>query len=348
MSQPVITVNPSTDKKPKPDIVDYLSYDPAKFGFQAPVEKSVPQSDKEKAEKQKQITYKEMRLTYTYPNSATKPLQVEGCQVVSLRGILEKPNEKNGKLEQSIMFSFDEKRPDVKKFVEVLINAYMGSAIFIEANKMLFGMPKFSAKEQINGDLYKNPVYTSYDKTTGVEIKDRMRTMFAKLTHLDFVHTMFRTPGGKEIDWKYLKNRELDLIPVIQFSHIYHSSKPSLQVRLVSAIVTDIRPMKDENLQEDTGKEILKNNPGVEDALFQAMARIELERQDSQLNQNKKFELNSGSGSSDGISYGTKDNDPLTQMKTKSDASFTALSGDMMANFLSIAGGNKPPSDDSS
>lgn len=257
------------------EFISYEQVDHSCVGSLPPTEKAVPGSLTDK--------YKELKITYKYPNGTLDEFLMEGCEVSCPRGIEEKTDPKSGNVSFSVMMVMNEiTDPKCKLFNEKFKFSHAMSAVQIEKHRNALGLHKFTAKSALEDESYKSPLYYPLDKTNGQLIDGKSPTMYVKLTKLSFASTLFTQPDGKtEIPWKLLTKAEFKMIPLIHLSHVYIAGKPSFQVKLKSAVVTDLKGINSESLQKTTSETLTKENPSLNAAVAQAMARLAMERQDA-------------------------------------------------------------------
>lgn len=235
--------------------------------------------------------YKEIPLLYNYgtPESPiTDMFYFELPVVKSFGGINSKVEEKPARIEgdppyikenHSIMFSFDLQDPDCKACLGKLDEVYKGSAHVLNKFKGKVNRMHFNP-ENPEGS-YKHPVYWKIDPATCERVPGRNPSMWVKLNHWKNNKTLFTDIEGNPIEWELLTDVEIKMIPLLQFEKIYcGSGLPSLQIKLVSAIITDIVPINTQTRQTRTIDKF-KNNAGLKDSLAGQLAALRMSKQDA-------------------------------------------------------------------
>ncbi len=234
-------------------------------------------------------TYYIVPLTYNYGSSHTKlvsPFKLEGCELESRQGIIEKPKTKGDGYDYSIFVGFKPNNPDHSKFLSTLDSLYKEVATLLHGVKVKVNLQYFN-KNAPEGML-KYPVYKPWDKDTGEPSADKPPSTYLKLfkrgTPPKLWQTKFFTANGDPIDWDLLKSVVIKFIPLINVKHIYvGGGKASIQMDVESAIVTEISPMKQMALQNNTMQKLLSERPGLADTVEAQLAKLRAERQDQLL-----------------------------------------------------------------
>ena len=247
---------------------------------------------KDKTLQNGKINYKEIPLQYNY-GTPEHPI-VGACflecpEVLSFGGIVckredPKPGAKEGdapyvKESYSIMFTFDLQNDECVKCLEKWDQLHKGACYALAKHKGKVGM--FSFNPENPGENLKNPLYYKMDPVTCERVAGRNPTVWVKLNVYKSNKTLFTDVNGNVIDWALLTDVEVKMIPLIHAEKIYiGGGKASLQLKLASAIVTDIVPINTRSRQTAT-LDRLKNKKGLADAVASQLAQMRMERQDA-------------------------------------------------------------------
>ena len=237
------------------------------------------------------VSYNEVPLTYNY-GTEESPI-IDSCffecpEVSSFGGINikteTKPPRNEGdppyvKKSYSIMFSFDLQDPECVACLEKLDQLHVGTAQALEKYKGDLSM--FSFKAEHPGELFKHPVYYKMDPATCERIKGRNPSVWVKLNDWKTNKTLFTDLAGNKVDWALLEDVELKLVPLLHIEKIYvGGGKASLQVKLVSAVITDIIPINTKTRQTRT-LDRLKAKAGLADSVAAQLAELRMAKQDT-------------------------------------------------------------------
>ena len=261
--------------------VTYEDVNPTKISGTAPIKRSF---------KNGEICYHEVPLFYNYGTEAepiVNDFYLELPEVDSY-GIVTKSENKEGKngpyvkTKNSMMFKFSMNNPEVAKSVQKLEEAYKTTARVVGTYKGPLKQPFFDPEKPEAS--YKNPIYFHIDEATGERIVGRDPSLWVKLT--DYPKTLFTAPlgnGEKEatpIDWELLKNVEMKLIPLLHIKHIYVGTKMTLQVFLISAVVTKVIQSGTESKQVSTFERLRTQRPDLADEVASQLAQLQMTHQD--------------------------------------------------------------------
>lgn len=242
---------------------------------------------------QGKISYNDIPLNYNYgteDNRIIEEFYLEG-PVVECRGILTKEEAKSGtkgrpdyiKVTNSMMFIFNLQDPDCVAFIKRNSDVHSGCCHILSANGGKVGLFDFDPTRP--GGMFKNPMYFKRDTVTGQIVEGRNPSMFAQLNNYNTNKTLFTDPMGNIIDWKILKDVELKLIPLFHYEKIYvaSSGKSSMKVKLVSAIIVDLKRINSETKQgaSSTLEKYLNANQGLGDMVTSQIAQLTMESQDA-------------------------------------------------------------------
>ena len=137
-------------------------------------------------------------------------------------------------------------------------SVYKKIAMVVDSNANFIRMENFNIN--FPEASLKNPLSIPKDNRTKQPIAGRPPSMIVKLHKRKFASleekTLFIDPKGNKIDWKCLYNADVELIPVIQIDDIFIGAQNVIRLKMVSAIVTDLRPRNSLNRQIDTLDEL--------------------------------------------------------------------------------------------
>lgn len=152
-----------------------------------------------------------------------------------------------------------------------------------------FGM--FQTSLNTIKETMKNPAYRPFDKTTGQLIQGKPTTMYVKLLYKKMGQgrvqkTLFTDLNGVPLEthpnpkarvaWHQMMGMEMKIIPMIHVKGIYHSTKPSIQMTMISAIVIDIRPPNTQSYQIQTAQRYLADNPDAQKTLEERISMLSM------------------------------------------------------------------------
>ena len=275
--------------KPKPIMTtepESLDYSYTKFQG-SHVDGSEP---KEKSFDGGKTKYKEIPLLYNYGTPETPIIDqffFELPEIKSFGGINSTIEEKPPRVEgdppyikesHAIMFSFDLRDPECKECLTKLDELYMGTAKALGKFKGKVNRMHFNPDAPQGA--YKHPVYWKYDTATGERVPGRNPSMWVKLNHWTNNKTLFTDIEGNPIDWELLTDVEVKMYPLLHVEKIYcGSGLPSLQIKVVSAVITDIVSINTQTRQTRT-IDRLKNKAGLKDSLAGQLATLRMAKQD--------------------------------------------------------------------
>jgi len=142
---------------------------------------------------------------------------------------------------------------------------YKACAELIYKNRAALKLPHFM-KENPEGSNFKHPVYYPRDKVTLEIIPGKSPSMYLQLSARKDSRTMFCGLDEKPISWDLLKNVQMSFIPLVHFEKIYvGGGKPSLQMKLVSGIVTSVMSKSSVVRQKSTIERLRQAKPELFD-----------------------------------------------------------------------------------
>lgn len=237
------------------------------------------------------INYKEIPLQYNY-GTPEAPI-IDSCffecpEVSSYGGIVckrdTKPAAKEGdppyiKESYSMMFTFNLQDKECVECLEKWDDLHKGTAQTLAKHKGKVGMYSFNPEHP--GEIFKHPIYYKIDPVTCERVAGRNPSLWVKLNSWKNNKTLFTDINENVIDWALLTDVEVKMIPLIHVEKIYiGGGKASLQLKLHSAIVTDIVPIGTRSRQTAT-LDRLKNKKGLADQVASQLAQMRMERQDA-------------------------------------------------------------------
>ena len=236
------------------------------------------------------VSYKEIPLQYNYGTTET-PI-IDSCYfelppVTSYGGIIEKVEQKPPrnptdppyiKKSYSMMFKFDIQDEECRECLEKLDALYMGSARVLGEFRGKVGLHHFDPTHPQGS--YKNPIYYKIDSETFQRIEGHSPSMWVKLNHWTNNETLFTDPKENRVEWELLKNVEVKFIPLLHIDKVYIGNKPSLQIKLASAIVVDIAPLNTRTRQTATINKLNERHSNLADKVASQLAQVRMEKQD--------------------------------------------------------------------
>jgi len=188
------------------------------------------------------------------------------------------------------MCKFDNNNPEHVQLINTMDNLYQGTAFILNTMKVQVGLRHFNM-EAAEATGLKRPIYRPYDKVTGDPIQGRAPSMFLKLFRRGKApfaeETLFTGLDEKPIPWTLLQNVEMRFIPLIHVKRIYvGGGKASIQMEVVSAVVTSIRARGSATRQTGTIQRLQTARPELADMVAGQLAKLTLDRQDQMLDTN--------------------------------------------------------------
>jgi hypothetical protein len=211
--------------------------------------------------------YNEIALEYNYGDANCQiraPLHWELPEVTTSSGITE--SEMSGRKKFSIPITLSTaNNADHEKCVKIMDSIYKSCAENIFKNKAALKLPKFLLNDP-EACGFKHPIYYPRDKVTLEIVPGKSPSLYLTLSIRKDSRTVFCGLDEKPIAWDLLKNVQMSFVPLIQFEKIYvGGGKPSLQMKLVSAIVTSVISKSSVIRQKSTIERLRQNNPNLVD-----------------------------------------------------------------------------------
>jgi hypothetical protein len=215
--------------------------------------------------------YNEIAIEYNYgdaDNQLRAPFLWELPEVTTTIGISE--SDIGGRKKFSIPISLNPiGNEEHKKCISLMDSTYKTCADLIFKNRASLKLPHFM-KENPEGSNFKHPVYYPRDKVTLEIIPGKSPSMYLQLSIRKDSKTMFCGLDEKPISWELLKNVQMNFIPLVHFEKIYvGGGKPSLQMKLVSGIVTSVMSKSSVVRQKSTIERLRQSKP----ELFQNVSK---------------------------------------------------------------------------
>lgn len=240
---------------------------------------------------QGQQTYHEIPIQYNYGTDEAPIIDscfIELPMVKTNGGIVCKKEEKKSrnpgdphyiKESYSMMFIFDLQNKDCVECLQKLDDLHRGVAHAIAPHKTKIGKPYFDPNNPEATGL-RNPVYYKMDQLTNERVKGRNPTMWMKMNHWKNNKTLFTDLNGNPIDWSLIVDVEAQIIPLIHIEKVYSGSTTSIQMKMVSGVITDIAPINTRSRQVNTLARLKEKYSGLADTVASQLAQLRMEKQD--------------------------------------------------------------------
>ena len=262
------------------DFVDYTLVDASKVDGTTPESKTVPNTT---------TSYNQLPLNYNYGSDLEPRIGNFYIQLPTVRstGIMERIDEKTGKRSYSMYVPLPQSEETLKLFLEKFKSIFRATAEIIFRFKGPCKVQAPSVDMMLGAGLYKDPVYYPRDKATGEIIQGKSPSMYLKLLKkgagTSEQKTLFTDLRGDAIDWKLLYNVDIKMIPLVHVENIYIGTKPSLQLKMVSAVVLEIAQRGTQTRQLSTIQNIVASDPNAVSQLERQIAKLTMDRQDANL-----------------------------------------------------------------
>jgi hypothetical protein len=196
------------------------------------------------------------------------------------------------------------------KCVEIMDSIYKSCADHIFKNKAALKLPKF-LKDDPEACGFKHPVYYPRDKVTLEVIPGKSPSLYLTLSVRRDSKTIFCGLDEKPISWELLKNVQMSFVPLIQFEKIYvGGGKPSLQMKLVSAIVTSVISKSSVIRQKSTIERLRQNNPQILDSVSKQLEVLKNAGPESSSDSVNSGKQEYGSDEESPVNYATEPSSP--------------------------------------
>jgi len=256
------------------DFVRYNDFDANRLIGTKPEQKNIPNSTNK---------YHDLPLAYNY--GTPEAPQFDECllefpRVRSRIGLQKRTEPNNGRVSWSIMITLPKNDPKIDRLIQTIDAIYRRCRQFIYNNRGPLKLYDFT----VDGTAtFKHPIYQH--RTDDGDINEtRNPCIWLKLIHGAYGKTEFYRPvseaerqkshrRGASIDWSILEGAEIDIIPLVKVEKIYiGGGKPSLQLKMISAIVISVRPQGAGERQNITIDEVTAEDPDLVDRLGQQLA----------------------------------------------------------------------------
>lgn len=172
---------------------------------------------------------------------------------------------------------FDRTDPMCQEFMQRFPQLFSAVCQVLYTQRAVAKM-KFFDPNVPEASKFRNPLFYPPDPKTAEPDLNQDPFMQVKLlragTPPNEMKSLFTDLKKKEIDWDLLKNVSITLIPLISVEKIYLGSCPSLQVRLISAVVCSVRKRGSETMQEDAINDYLLEHPNAENELEEQLIAL--------------------------------------------------------------------------
>ena len=284
-TQPEAT-NTTQQAAPAQTYSTYTDYTNTRLTCTPSEQKTIPGTGPQATPPSAPSYYYQIPLMYNFGTGDNRILNdflFEGCEMETAFGIQSKPGQ-SGRVEHSIMCRFDSANPEHNGFIESVGQIHGGCAFILHQMKGAVKLYNFN-KDMAEATGLKNPVYRARDEVTGDVIPGRAPSMFLKLFSRGkppmVEQTLFTEPNGKIIPWALLQGVEMKFVPLIHVKRIYvGGGKASIQMEVVSAVVTSIRARNTASRQTNTMQRLTQARPELTDTVAAQLAKLTTDRQD--------------------------------------------------------------------
>ena len=281
----------NTQQQPltNPTYATYIDYTNNRLSCTPAEQKTIPGTGPQATPPSPPQNYYQIPLMYNFGTNENKILNdfmLEGCEMESGFGIQSKPGQ-SGRMEHSVMCRFDNNNPEHIRWIDTMGQLHGGCAYILSQMKGVVKLYNFNA-QMAEATGLKNPVYRARDEVTGDVIQGRAPSMFLKLFSRGkgnmVEQTLFTGLDEKPIPWALMQNVELKFIPLIHVKRMYiGGGKASIQMEVVSAIVTSIRARNSTTRQTGTIHQLRTARPELADTVAAQLAKLTTDRQDQML-----------------------------------------------------------------
>jgi hypothetical protein len=241
--------------------LSYKNVDLTKIGYITPAAKEAKGKDPNTG-KETVFKYFETKLNYNYGNETTS-FDVEWDEPVEFAGI----TYNNGK--PSMMARF-KNNDNLIKFND---RVYLACAAIVDAVKNAIQKSNFLVS---NPDACGFKPINFYKTDNGKRIDGSKPTHFLKLLN-GKVRTLFTDLKGNPVDWKFLHNVDVTLVPKVRYSHIFsNGTQIMVKVVLLSAFILDIQRVNAETTQKFSMGKFIKQHPNSVKKLEEQLQKIKL------------------------------------------------------------------------
>jgi hypothetical protein len=284
-TQPESTQN----TQPNQDYSTYSDFTVTRLSCTPSEQKTIPGTGPQSTPPSPAQYYYQIPLMYNFGTTDNRILNdflFEGCEMDTHFGIQSKPGQ-SGRVEHSVMCRFDGNNTEHNRFIESVGQIHAGCAYIISQMKGAVKLYNFNA-QMAEATGLKNPIYRARDEVTGEVIQGRAPSMFLKLFSRGkppmLEQTLFTGLDGKPISWALMQGVEMKFIPLIHVKRIYvGGGKASIQMEVVSAVVTSIRARNTTSRQLGTIQRLQQARPELADSVAAQLSKLTTDRQDQML-----------------------------------------------------------------
>lgn len=287
------TTTPTTqtpDIDSLPPYCDFQTFETIKVHCTQPERKQIPQPPPQPGQQpQAPSYYNQIPLLYNFGSNESPVLRdflLEGPELESPTGVSSKPTPNNPtRMDHTIMVRLPIDSRDAVHFMNTVNQVHAALAYILHQYKGAVKLPNFN-KDMAEATGLRNPIYIARDEVTGEPIPGRNPSMYFKLfkrgSGMMEEKTLFTNLKGQPISWDLLHNVEMKFIPLLHIEKIYvGGGKASMQMKMVSAIVTSLRARNSVTRQLYTIDRLTRDNPNRVDALEAQIAKLTMDRQGS-------------------------------------------------------------------
>jgi hypothetical protein len=265
---------------------NYVSYKDCQYTSitpSAPQSKNIPDQPGQK--------YNDIALQYNYGTKEQPRVSeffMEWPEVYSNGGIIKKDEAAPGgksKTSYSVNVALPQ-QGETAVLIQRICEVHAACAYIINSYKGALKLYNFDEKNP--EALFKHPVYWPRDEQ-GKPREGKNPSIYLKLFKRGFgaseEKSLFTDLEGKPLKWELLQGVEMKFVPLVHFEKIYiGGGKCSLQMKVVSAVVTYIAARNTVTRQTETIKNIVTTNPKAAETLAEQIAKLTMERQNVLLN----------------------------------------------------------------
>lgn len=288
-NQPETTQIETTQPEPTPTYSTYIDYTNTRLSCTPSEQKTIPGTGPQAQPPTPPAYYYQVPLMYNFGTPENRILTdfiFEGCEMISNFGIQSKAGQ-SGRIEHSVMCRFDMNNAEHIRFIDCLGQIHAGCAYILSQMKGAVKLYNFNA-QMAEATGLKNPIYRARDEMTGEVIQGRAPSMFLKLFNRGKApmaeQTLFTALDGKPIPWTLMQGVEMKFVPLLHIKRIYvGGGKASIQMEVVSAVVTSIHARNTTTRQLGTIQRLQAARPELADTVAAQLAKLTIDRQDQML-----------------------------------------------------------------
>ena len=267
--------------------VNYKQFDPNRV--------MLLQEDKKQIPKSNQFYYIIPGL-YAYGQGESKAMDdlvIEGPELYSSRGLISAvPNIKSNDSDQNSQVQATPMKEEHTITAQIDVYGNEEQKLFAEKidamvkhiAKVIMPMRGRIGFRDFNADSYRGSgladlIVYQYDTMTNEKIPGKKPNIYFKAfkrgSGAAAESTIFSDLNKKPIPWVAVSNVEMKFIPLWRFKRIFAGSqKIRIQMELISAVITWIKPRNDGSSQHDTIDEYVKQNPSAAETVDAMLSKI--------------------------------------------------------------------------